>query len=146
MKYVLTAALAALALAPVASAQPRAGGPCPTGALTKLPDGGVLTCSGGTWTPYDGPYPSSDIWVSDAAGISLHGQGLRNPEIVSGQWTATPLDPAAACAATQSAVVAAGEVGPEQTTAGLPGQPLEVTVLPVVFRITLSGDCVWQKR
>jgi hypothetical protein len=146
MKYVLTVAVAALALAPVASAQPQPGDSCPAGALTKIPDGSVLTCTAGTWTPYDGPYPSSDVWVSDTAGISLHGQGLRNPEIMSGQWTATPLDPAATCSATQSAVVAAGEVGPEQTTAGQPGQPLEVTVLPVVFQITLSGDCVWQKR
>ena len=143
------AALAAMALAgaPVAAAEPQPGTPCPAPeALTKLPDRTVLTCSGGTWTTFDGPYPSSATWVSDDAGIQLHGQGLRNPEILSGAWTATPLDPAAVCAVEQASVVSAGEVGPEQVTTGQPGQPLDFQVLPVVFTITLSGDCLWQMR
>jgi hypothetical protein len=143
---VMLLALAALAVAPVASAQPQPGTPCPApDALTKLPDRTVLTCSGGTWTTFGGPYPSSSAWVSDDEGITLHGQGLRNPEIMSGPWSATPLDPSAVCTAEQAAVVAAGEVGPEQTTTGQPGQPLFFEVLPVVFNITLSGDCLWQK-
>jgi hypothetical protein len=149
MKRVAAVAIVvtALAGAPVASAAPQPGGACPAPeALTKLPDRTVLTCSGGTWTPYAGPYPNSGTWVSDQPGITLHGQGLRNPEIMSGAWTATPLEPAAVCGVRQASVVAAGEVGPEQTTAGQPGQVLDFQVLPVVFNITLSGDCLWQKR
>jgi hypothetical protein len=136
----------ALTVAPVASAAPQPGGACPAPeALTKLPDRTVLTCSGGSWTPFTGPYPNSGTWVSDDAGITLHGQGLRNPEIMSGAWTATPLDPAAVCGVEQASVVAAGEVGPTQTAAGAPGQKLDFQVLPVVFNITLRGDCLWQK-
>ncbi|AQA04605.1 hypothetical protein BVC93_21695 [Mycobacterium sp. MS1601] len=146
MKYVVAAVVAAVTLAPVASASPQLGGQCPAGALTKQADATVLTCSGGTWAPFDDPYPNSGIWVSDSAGITLHGQGLRNPEIMSGPWTATPLDPSAVCSAEQAAVVSAGEVGPAQTTTGQPGQPLDLEVLPVVFNITLSGDCLWQKH
>ena len=140
-------AVTALAVAPVASAQPQPGAPCPASdALTKLPDRTVLTCAGGVWAPFGGPYPSSGIWVSDDAGITLHGQGLRNPEIMSGAWTGTPLDPAAVCGVEQAAVVSAGEVGPTQTIAGVTGRPLDFQVLPVVFTITLRGDCLWQKR
>jgi hypothetical protein len=149
MKRVAAVALAVTALgaAPVASAEPVPGSSCPApGALTKLPDRTVLTCSGGTWTLFGGPYPFSETWVSDAAGITLHGQGLRNPEIMSGQWTGTPLDPTAVCAVEQASVVAAGEVGPTQTSTGEAGRPLDFQVLPVVFNITLSGDCLWQKR
>ncbi|CAN5639298.1 hypothetical protein BH11ACT6_BH11ACT6_15710 [soil metagenome] len=137
----------ALAVAPMAAAEPAPGASCPApDALTKLPDHTVLTCAGGTWTTFGGPYPSSETWVSDVTGITLHGQGLRNPEIMSGAWTATPLDPAAVCVVQQASVVSAGEVGPAETTTGQPGQPLDFQVLPVVFSITLSGDCLWQKR
>lgn len=136
----------ALAVAPTAAAEPQPGTPCPApDALSKLPDRTVLTCSGGTWTTYNGPYPSSGTWVSDDAGIQLHGQGLRNPEILSGAWRATPLDPSAVCLVEQASVVSAGEVGPMQATTGRPGQPLDFQVLPVVFNITLTGDCLWQK-
>ncbi|MGB3484953.1 MAG: hypothetical protein WBB07_22385 [Mycobacterium sp.] len=144
---VVAVAVTALALAPVAAAEPQPGTACPAPeALTKLPDATVLTCTGGTWTPFGGPYPYGDTWVSDVAGITLHGQGLRNPEIMSGAWTGTPLDPAAVCGAQQASVVAAGEVGPEETVTGDPGQVLDFQVLPVVFNITLTGDCLWQKR
>jgi hypothetical protein len=136
--------------APSAAAEPdgpQPGDRCPApNALTKLPDRTVLTCSGSTWTVYDGPYPSSDTWLSYGPGVTLHGQGLRNPEILSGSWVATPLDPETQCQVEQTTVVAAGEVSAPQTTTGAPGQVLDVEVLPVVFSITLSGDCLWQAR
>ncbi|WP_199255598.1 hypothetical protein [Mycolicibacterium mengxianglii] len=141
-------AVTALALAPVAAAEPtpQPGTPCPApDALTKLPDRSVLTCSAGTWAPFANPYPFSEIWQSYGSGITLHGQGLRNPEIMSGAWVGTPLDPAAVCGVEQASVVAAGEVGPTQASTGQPGQPLDFQVLPVVFKITLSGDCLWRK-
>lgn len=152
MKQLAAAALmsAAALTCPTAAAAPVApqpGTPCATpAALTKLPDARtVLTCNGSTWAVYDGPYPSSGTWLSYGPGLTLHGQGLRNPEILSGAWTATPQDPETQCQAVQATVVSAGEVGAPQTTTGAPGQVLDLEVLPVVFSITLSGDCLWQK-
>jgi hypothetical protein len=119
-------------------------------ALTKLPDGKtVLECrsvSGGyQWKPFPSPYPDSDRWLSYGPGLRLHGQGKRNPEIMSGQWVGSSLDSGSQCSVEQAAVVSAGEVGPSQISTGKPGQPLEFEVLPVLFDITLTGNCLWQK-
>lgn len=148
---VAAAGLAALAFPPVATAEPTApqpGTPCPSeadGALTKVSGSSVLECSAGTWQAFTGPYPSSDRWLSYGPDVSLHGQGMRNPEILSGAWTAYPLSADATCRAEQAAVVSAGEVGPPQVSTGEPGVPLKFEVLPVVFSIELSGDCLWKK-
>jgi hypothetical protein len=149
-------AVAAGVWAPWASADPAAPQPdssCSSGladALTQAPDGTFLACSsaggGYRWQLFTGPYPSSDRWLSYGPALTLHGQGRRNPEILSGDWIASPQDPGSACRAEQSAVVSAGQVGPPQTSSGSPGQPLEFTVLPVVFTITLTGDCLWERR
>jgi hypothetical protein len=145
----------AFLLAAPASADPvvpQADAPCSEnldGALTQLSDGSAyLQCSNAPgnyqWVPFTDPYPSSDRWLSYDPGLTLHGQGRRNPEILSGRWTAYPQDPAAVCAADQAAVVSAGQVGPPQTSTGQPGQPLTFDVLPVVFTITLTGNCLWE--
>jgi hypothetical protein len=109
----------------------------------------ILVCGstpgGYRWTPFDGPYPSSDRWFSYGPAITLHGQGLRNPEILSGHWTATPQDSSSSCGAEQAAVVSAGEVGAPQVTTGKPGQVLDFQVLPVVFSISLTGNCLWER-
>jgi hypothetical protein len=143
-------------LTPVAAADPGApqpGSPCSSGlgdALTQAPDGTFLGCSsaegGYRWQLFTGPYPSSDRWLSYGPALTLHGQGRRNPEILSGDWIARPQDPGSACRAEQSAVISAGQVGPPQTSSGSPGQPLEFEVLPVVFTITLTGDCLWERQ
>ena len=72
--------------------------------------------------------------VSDPAG----------PEVLSGQWTATPQDSASACSVEQAPVTDAG-VAPPQTTVGKPGQALHFEVVPVVFSIVLGGDCLWER-
>jgi hypothetical protein len=141
----------ALAATPVAHADPVApqpGSPCAgdvADALTQLPDRSFLSCTAGSWQPFTGPYPSSDKWLSYGPAVRLHGQGLRNPEILSGKWVATPQDSASACSATQAAVVSAGEVGAPQVSTGEPGRPLDFEVLPVVFSIELSGACLWER-
>ncbi|CAN5353558.1 hypothetical protein BH09ACT8_BH09ACT8_31420 [soil metagenome] len=143
----LAATVAAVLAAPPALADPVApqpDGPCSenlAGALTQrassTPAPTYLECSNAPgnyrWTPFTGPYPSSDRWLSYGPAVTLHGQGRRNPEILSGRWVAYPQDADATCSAEQVTVVSAGEVGPPQTTTGQPGQPLDFEVLPVVF-------------
>jgi hypothetical protein len=82
--------------------------------------------------------------VSTDAGLELHGQGRRNPEMSSGPWTAIPRDPDTRCRAEQAAVVRAGEVGPPQVAEGEVGQPLRFDVVPVMFSIELTGRCLWR--
>lgn len=152
------AAIVAAVLAPGARAgadpvAPAPDSPCAADladAFTQLPDGTTfLVCRGGPggyrWTPFDGPYPSSDRWFSYGPAVKLHGQGLRNPEILSGHWTATPQDSTTTCGAEQAAVVSAGEVGAPQVSTGEPGQVLDFEVLPVVFSISLTGNCLWER-
>ncbi|HYO02331.1 MAG TPA: hypothetical protein VET27_10830 [Mycobacterium sp.] len=149
--------VAAGTLAPGASADPAApqpNSPCSAnlaGALTQATDSKTfLECGSAAgsyrWQPFTGPYPSSDRWLSYGPDLTLHGKGRRNPEILSGDWIAQPQDPLTTCSAEQSAVVSAGEVGPPQTSTGRSGQPLEFVVLPVVFSISLTGNCLWERR
>ncbi|MGV0836227.1 hypothetical protein [Mycolicibacterium thermoresistibile] len=158
---VLTAVALAAALltAPVAVAQIAAEAPEPDAqcslnladALTRLPDGETtLLCvdHGGDnyrWEPYPSPYPLSDRWFSYGPDLQLRGQGLRNPEMMSGRWTGYPQDPDGQCSVEQVEVVRGGEVGPPQPVAGEPGQPVQVLVSPTMFSIGLSGHCLWQK-
>jgi hypothetical protein len=147
--YAIGAGALALGVPAVGQAQPAGptpGSPCGTErALSQLVDGTPVQCSGGRWASYGDPYPSSDLWVSTAdTGLQLHGQGMRNPEMLSGPWTGSPLQPGAQCRAEQTAVVSAGEVGEPQVAEGQPGQPLRFEVLPVMFTIELTGDCLWQ--
>jgi hypothetical protein len=125
--------------------QPGAGcAPAADRALSHTADDTVVQCSAGRWAVYTNPYPSSDRWFSAGDGLDLHGQGMRNPEMMSGPWTGVPQDPAARCRAEQTAVVSAGQVGEPQVSEGQPGQPLRFEVLPVMFSIHLDGDCLWQ--
>ncbi len=64
---------------------------------------------------------------------------------MSGPWVGSPLDSDGQCSAEQSAVVSAGQVGPAQWSRGTLGQSVEFEVLPLVFDIALTGDCLWQK-
>lgn len=149
------AAVVVAAGAGVANAEPIApavGASCSdnvAGAFTQLPDGSTfLACEGvpggHRWQPVSPPFEPSDRWLSYGPRLTLHGQGRRNPELLSGQWTATPRDSASACSAVQAPVTDAG-VAPPQTTVGHPGQVLDFEVLPVVFSIVLDGDCLWER-
>lgn len=117
-------------------------------ALTFLADGQTaLVCTdGGRWQPVGTPYPNSDRWLSYGPPINLHGEGLRNSMIASGDWTASPLTGDTRCRAVQKAVIlGTPNVGPAVTTEGEPGQPLSFQVVPKLFSIELSGDCLWQR-
>ena len=148
----VVAATAALFVPAVANAEPvvpQPDTPCAekiAGALTKLPDyKTVLECRNHRWQTFDSPFPNSDRWLSYGPELTLSGEGMRNREIDSGDWIAYPQDSASQCKAEQVVVVSAGKVGPPQVSTGESGQPLELRVMPLLFNIELSGNCLWQK-
>ncbi|TPG32052.1 hypothetical protein EAH80_21690 [Mycobacterium hodleri] len=117
------------------------------GAMTwPTGDQAPLVCEAERWVPVADPYPISDRWLSYGPAMTLHGEGRRNPTLLSGDWTATPLTAESACAATQLTVISGSPtVGPPAIDEGKPGQTLELAVLPSLFTIELSGDCLWQR-
>jgi hypothetical protein len=135
---------------PVASAEPvlpQPGTPCSSeGAMTLLPDAKLpLECLGNQWHAVITPQPPNDRWLSFGQPMKLHGEGLRNPDVASGAWTATPQDAESQCRAEQRAVVSAGEVGPPQISESAGGQQLSFRVLPQLFSIEMSGYCLWTR-
>ncbi|MGW0159650.1 hypothetical protein ACWDUN_10055 [Mycobacterium sp. NPDC003323] len=105
-----------------------------------------LVCRDGRWQPVPAPAAPSDRWVSFGPTMALHGEGLRNPNLRSGSWTATPLAPDARCAASQQAVLSAGVVGAPMTAEGAAGQPLSLEVAPRLFDIAMTGHCLWVRE
>ena len=147
---VITVLAAALATAPVATADPTApqeGTACAadlTDVMTWPSDANMpLVCVNGQWQTVTSPPPPNDSWLSVGPPMTLHGQGLRNPSVTSGDWTATPLDANSRCRAEQRAVVEAGVVGPPQIAEGADGQQLSFRMLPQLFSIEMSGYCLW---
>ena len=149
-------AVVALSLPAIAVADPtvpQPGTPCGANlgdAMTWPPDDNApLACTGGPagyqWQPVDSAYPLSDRWVSFGPPMKLHGEGLRNATISSGDWTATPLDPDGQCGAEQIAVIPGTGAGPPRDTEGGPGQTLSLQVVPKLFSIEMTGACLWQK-
>lgn len=154
-RLLVAAAVTAVALgsAPPASADPtvapQAGTDCAPGldgALTGVAGSkALLQCRDGSWQPYTEVYPSGDRWLTTDAPLTLHGQGMRNPEVLAGAWTGTPQDDQSSCTATQVDVVAAGQLGAPQTVTGDAGQPLEFPVSAKLFTVTLTGFCLWHR-
>lgn len=129
---------------------PQAGSPCSSdlaGVMTRLPNvGDFLVCqSSGSWAPVLDPFDPAIRWLSYGAGITLHGQGFRNPNLRSGQWTANTLSQDAVCSADQVTVIGPGELAPVVHSQGDAGRPLQIEVLPKLFTITMSGDCLWSE-
>ena len=145
--------LAALVTAVPAHAEPAVPQPdttCPsdlTGTAT-LPFGRSLPliCQQERWQAATAPTDPSDRWVSFGPAMALHGGGLRNPNVLPGNWTATPLDPDTRCAATQQTVVSAGVLGKPVVAEGAAGQPLSLKVLPSLFDISMTGHCLWERK
>lgn len=148
--YVLVLAVAAVSGLPVAHADadpPVAGAACSAeldGVMTQLPGGAdYLVCREPSWAPAATPFPPNDAWLSYGPAIVLHGQGFRNPNLISGLWTATPTEEGTRCGATQVTVVEPGVLAPPVVTEGQPGRPLDLAVLPQLFTIELTGSCLW---
>ena len=150
----LTAALAVTPMPvhadPSAPATVPACAPDLDGAMTLLPDQRTYVICGQTpagyaWSDVQTPFEPNDSWLSYGPVITLHGQGMRNPNVTGGQWTATPRDPQTICRAQQTTVVEAGVLAPPVLTEGEQGAPLSLQLLPALFYLELSGDCLWQK-
>lgn len=150
----VAALLLASGVASADTATPQAGADCPAeqaDVMTQLPGGSdYLVCQAGPdganrWSPVVTPFDPHDTWLSYGPAITLHGQGFRNPNLRSGQWTATPLEPDAVCSAEQVTVVSAGVLASPQRAQGEPGVPLSVELLPKLFTVSLAGDCLWAK-
>ena len=117
--------------------------------MTWLPDAETpLLCTDGAerWEAVAQPYPVSDRWVSYGPAVQLHGQGRRNPSMLSGTWIATPSSPESRCHAEQVAVIAGTPtIGPPRIDESEPGRPLSLEVVPTMTTIEISGDCLWQR-
>lgn len=145
----LTAALWSPAVATADPVAPQPDTPCasnlsdvmtwPPGA--KMP----LVCRAQRWELVATPQPPNDRWLSSGPAMTLHGEGLRNPNVTSGDWTATPQDSSSQCRAKQQAVVSPGVVGAPQLSEGKPGEPLSFQVVPQLFSIEMSGYCLWTR-
>jgi hypothetical protein len=73
--------------------------------MTLLPDAKLpLECLGNQWHAVITPQPPNDRWLSFGQPMKLHGEGLRNPDVASGAWTATPQDAESQCRARSSAL------------------------------------------
>ncbi len=163
MRLVVCAMAAAWILVPGAVARadvapPEVGAGCAAelaDAMTLLPDVvnpdqiNYVACQQNgvafAWTPVQTPFPPNDKWLSYGPSITLHGQGMRNPNLSSGRWTATPQNPGSTCKATETTVIEAGVLAEPQVFEGEQGQPLTVEMLPRLFYAELAGDCLWVK-
>lgn len=150
-RAIAAAALLVALQAPLASAEPAAphpGSPCSpgvVGAFTTTADA-TLECTPGGWQPVATPYPFSDEWVSLGPPVKVHGNGLRNAQLESGDWTGTPLEPGGRCAVQQIAVLPGIGASPPETLEGTPGQPLSFTTPELLFSAEFSGACLWRHR
>ncbi|MGU3499930.1 hypothetical protein [Mycobacterium sp. C31M] len=147
LALVLTAGVLAAAPAHADTPQPNSGCPADLTGATTMPPGQSLPlrCTGQHWEAQTVPGDPSDRWVSFGPDMALHGEGLRNPNLSSGSWTATPLDAETRCSATQKTVITAGVVGAPVAAEGATGQPLTLVVLPRLFDITMAGHCLWER-
>ncbi|HEX9834705.1 MAG TPA: hypothetical protein VGA66_16770 [Mycobacterium sp.] len=128
---------------------PQANTPCPpdaVGAMTwptnaKMP----LVCSGGRWQTVTTPQPPNDRWLSVGPPILLHGDGRQNPDVQSGDWTAIPRNADTRCRAEQVTVLGPGVLAAPEVTEGAVGERLDVTFQARLFKLQLSGDCLWTR-
>jgi hypothetical protein len=147
--YMLAAALGS---SPVASADPPApqvGTPCAADlseVMTWSTDAQMpLVCVEERWQAVTSPQPPNDRWLSFGPTITLHGEGMRNPNVASGEWTAIPQEPGSQCRAEQQTVVSPGVKSAPQVSEGKTGQPLSLQLLPRLFSIELNGYCLWTR-
>jgi hypothetical protein len=104
-----------------------------------------LVCANGQWQTVTSPQPPNDRWLSFGPAMTLHGEGMRNPSVQSGNWTATPQDPGSQCRAAQETVVSPGVLTQPQVSEGTAGQSLSLRLLPRLFSIQMSGYCLWTR-
>jgi hypothetical protein len=156
MNRTVAGALAAVALmfaAGNAAADPvatQANTPCPPdaeGAATQPADAKMpLVCTGGSWQAVTTPQPPNDRWLSVGPPILLNGNGRQNPDVQSGDWTATPRSADTRCRAEQVIVLGPGVLAAPEVTEGAAGERLDVAFQQRLFKLQLSGDCLWTRN
>jgi hypothetical protein len=128
---------------------PQPGTPCSSelsGVMTwPAGDNSPLECLNNQWQAITSPQPPNDRWLSFGPPITLHGQGMRNPNVASGDWTAVPQNANSGCRAEQRAVLEPGVTAPPQVAESPQGQPLSFQVVPRLFSIEMSGYCLWTR-
>ena len=153
LRAAFVAMAVALSTAPVACAQPAV--PQSNQACTEdragvmtMPSGSPLpsVCQDGTWQSLTTPQPPADKWLSFGSPMTLHGQGMRNPQVAAGEWTATPQDATSQCRARQQAVVSPGVLSEPATNQGEAGQSFTFAVPARMFSIELAGYCLWTRK
>lgn len=153
LRAAFIAMVVALSTASVACAQPAV--PQSNQACTQdragvmtLPPGASMpsVCQGGEWQAVTTPPPPADRWLSTGPPMTLHGQGMRNPQVAAGEWTATPQDATSQCRARQQEVVSPGVLSDPATTDGKAGQSFTFAVPPRMFSIELAGYCLWARN
>ncbi len=123
------------------------------GALTALPKEvgdppnrkNLLECADGQWQTFRGEYSTSDRWLSAGTELVLRGQGMRNPEVMAGQWTGTPQEPDGTCGVEYTEVFS-GKASDPRIVNGEAGQPLSFDAPQNLLNIALSGHCLWQRE
>jgi hypothetical protein len=128
---------------------PQPGTPCSSDlsdVMTWPPDANMpLVCLNGQWQAVTSPQPPNDRWLSFGPAMTLHGEGMQNPSVQSGNWTATPQASDDQCRAEQRTVVTPGVLSQPQVSEGEPGQPLSLQLQPRLFSIQMSGYCLWTR-
>jgi hypothetical protein len=153
LRTALAAMLVALTSAPMACAEPptpQSAGACTAelaGVMTRLPGAAMpAVCQDGEWQTVTTPQPPADRWLSSGPALTLHGQGMRNPDMASGEWTATPQDSTGRCRAQHQEVLSPAVLSGPVTDEGEPGQPLTFHVPPRMATIELTGFCLWVRK
>ena len=121
-----------------------------SGAMPLLPDGQTYAIcqeviDSAVWADVPTPFDPNDTWFSYGPTITLHGQGMRNPNLRSGEWTATPQDAETTCGVQQRTVIEAGALSAPEVSQGEPGKPFTVQMQPKLFYAELSGNCLWTR-
>jgi hypothetical protein len=106
----------------------------------------AVVCTGGSWQSETTPQPPNDRWLSVGPPILLHGDGRQNPDVQSGDWTATPRNAGTRCRAEQTTVLEPGVLTAPEIAEGAAGERLDVTFQPRLFNLQLSGDCLWTRK
>lgn len=138
---------------PVDPVPPQLGDACSADladAMTLLPDQRTYALcqpagDGFAWAAAPVPFEPQQRWYSYGPVITLHGQGMRNPNVIEGDLTATPRTPETVCRAGQQTVVEAGVLSAPEVAQGEPGRELSVRLQPRLFYLELSGDCLWDQ-
>jgi hypothetical protein len=104
-----------------------------------------LVCRAQRWELVATPQPPNDRWLSYGPAMTLHGEGLRNPNVASGDWTATP---AGLEQPVPRAAASGGQPRRGRRSSSIGRQARRTAFIPSgaqLFSIEMSGYCLWTR-